>query len=280
MRDGRVSGVNRFVQPFEYSLIPQPEIGPGKGQRWDPGRAGEFSEFGEHQAGVFLTIEDSGNQTHAPWHQRVHPSPLTHLAKFGKPFVFFSQHEQGGVARQLVLAGVPLRSVRHVFITHHHSDHNADYGTLLLLSWSSGPKTRVDTWGPPPLARITKLFLEMSRPDLRVRELDEGKAPLPPLIHPHELSKEGPVMEDERIKVRCALMEHPLVRQSVAYRLETADRSIVISGDTAPSSNLVRLARGADILVHEVIYPPAIDAIAGLARARPRQRFRSDAHDP
>jgi ribonuclease BN (tRNA processing enzyme) len=52
-----------------------------------------------------------------------------------------------GVARQLVLAGVPLAKIRHIFITHHHSDHNADYGNLLLLAWTSGLRTPVDAWG-------------------------------------------------------------------------------------------------------------------------------------
>jgi hypothetical protein len=52
-----------------------------------------------------------------------------------------------GVARQLVLAGLDLSRIRHVFITHHHSDHNADFGTLLLLAWTAGLKTPVDTWG-------------------------------------------------------------------------------------------------------------------------------------
>src|SRR5262245_54441672 len=47
-----------------------------------------------------------------------------------------------GVARQLVSAGVPLASLRHVFVTHLHSDHVADYGNLLLLSWAAGLKTR------------------------------------------------------------------------------------------------------------------------------------------
>src|SRR5262245_42403635 len=53
-----------------------------------------------------------------------------------------------GVARQLALAGVPLTSLRGVFITHHHSDHNADYGNLIWLAWASGLRTPVDTWGP------------------------------------------------------------------------------------------------------------------------------------
>src|SRR5262245_11816634 len=63
-----------------------------------------------------------------------------------------------GVARQLVIAGVPLNKLRHVFVTHHHSDHNADYGNLLWLAWAAGLKNRVDTWGPPPLAKMTRLF--------------------------------------------------------------------------------------------------------------------------
>src|SRR5688572_12061329 len=59
-----------------------------------------------------------------------------------------------GVARQLVLAGVPLAGLRHVLVTHQHSDHNADYGNLLLLAWTAGLRTPVETWGPPPLARM------------------------------------------------------------------------------------------------------------------------------
>src|SRR4029079_6891625 len=70
-----------------------------------------------------------------------------------------------GVARQLVLAGVPLPMIRHIFITHQHSDHNADYGNLMWLAWTAGLRTRVDTWGPPPLEKMTKLFFEMNAYD-------------------------------------------------------------------------------------------------------------------
>jgi len=63
-----------------------------------------------------------------------------------------------GVARQLASAGISPTSLRHIFLTHHHSDHNADYGNLMLLAWASGLETRLDTWGPPPISRITKLF--------------------------------------------------------------------------------------------------------------------------
>jgi ribonuclease BN (tRNA processing enzyme) len=186
-----------------------------------------------------------------------------------------------GVARQLVLAGVPLGSLRHVFLTHHHSDHNADYGTLLLLAWASGLRSRVDTWGPPPLARITELFFEMSAPDLKVREVDEGRPPLPPLVHPHELTANGPVMQDERLKVRCAVVNHPLVERALAYRFDAPDRSIVISGDTTRSANLIELARGADVLVHEARYLPAVDKIAGSdSEASRLKKHLLESHTP
>src|SRR5256885_14039361 len=52
-----------------------------------------------------------------------------------------------GVARQLVMANVPLANIKSIFITHHHSDHNADYGNLILLAWTAGLNHRVDSWG-------------------------------------------------------------------------------------------------------------------------------------
>lgn len=166
-----------------------------------------------------------------------------------------------GVARQLAFAGVPLPGVRHVFITHQHSDHNADYGNLLWLAWTAGLRTRVDTWGPPPLERMTKLFFEMNAYDIDTRISNEGRPPLAPLVHVHELRDGGLVMSDENLKVTAALVDHPPVVPAFAYRFDARDRSIVISGDTAPADNLVKLAAGADVLVHSVMYPPAIDRL-------------------
>jgi len=167
-----------------------------------------------------------------------------------------------GVARQLVLAGLSLPALRHVFITHHHSDHNADYGNLLLLAWASGLRERVDAWGPAPLERITQLFLEMSATDIETRIVDEGRAPLAPLIHAHDLTAPGIVLQDEHVKVTAATATHPMIKSAFAYRFDAADRSIVISGDTAMSDAIVGLAKGADVLVHEAIYPEAVDRLA------------------
>ena len=167
-----------------------------------------------------------------------------------------------GVARQLVLAGLPLTALRHVFITHHHSDHNADYGNLLLLAWASGLRERVGCWGPPPIERITELFLEMSATDIETRVADEGRAPLAPLIHAHNLTAPGLVLKDEHVRVTSAVATHPMIKSALAYRFDTDDRSIVISGDTAMSDAVIALAKGADVLVHEVILLEAIDRLA------------------
>jgi ribonuclease BN (tRNA processing enzyme) len=166
-----------------------------------------------------------------------------------------------GVARQLVRAGVPLTSLRGVFITHHHSDHNADYGNLIWLAWASGLRTPVESWGPPPLIRMTELFLEMNETDIDARIADEGRPPLAPLMRAHDLTKGGPVMQDANVKVTAAVVHHPPMEPSFAYRFDTADRSIVISGDTAPSDNLIQLAKGADVLVHEALFPAGVDRL-------------------
>ncbi|HEX4105673.1 MAG TPA: MBL fold metallo-hydrolase [Rhizomicrobium sp.] len=166
-----------------------------------------------------------------------------------------------GVARQLVLAGVPLSSLRAVFITHQHSDHNADYGNLIWLAWASTLTTKVNSYGPPPLKEMTRLFLEMNDYDIKTRMADEGRVDLKPLIVPHEITAGGPVMQDENVKVTAALVDHGMVKPAFAYRFDCPDRSIVISGDTRPSENLVRLAHGADVLVHEVMYLPALEKL-------------------
>jgi ribonuclease BN (tRNA processing enzyme) len=178
-----------------------------------------------------------------------------------------------GVARQLVAAGIPLRTLRSVLITHHHSDHNADYGNLLLLAWAAGLQTRVDTWGPPPLARMTDLFFEMSKTDIEARTADEGRVPFRPLVRAHELRQGGVVFQDGNVKVTSAVVPHPPLSPAFAYRFDAADRSIVISGDTTRSDRLVALARDADVLVHEAMLPDAVDRlVANVANASDLKR--------
>jgi len=183
-----------------------------------------------------------------------------------------------GVARQLAMADVPLTSLRHIFLTHQHSDHNADYGNLILLAWTSGLHTRVDTWGPPPLQRMTRLFFEMNKYDIDVRIANEGRIPLSPLVHAHERRTGGEVMRDDYMRVTSTVVDHPPVVPAFAYRFDAPDRSIVISGDTAPSATLVKLASGADVLVHSVMYPGAIDRLVARVPNAPALKASILAH--
>ena len=158
-----------------------------------------------------------------------------------------------GVARQLALANLPIGQLRAVFITHQHSDHNAGYGPLFLLGWAANLARPVDAYGPPPLADMTAKLLEAYRFDIELRMADEGRVGLAPLIRPHEITAAGEVFADDRVRVTAALNQHPPIRHSFAYRFDGADRSIVISGDTVYSKNVIALAKGADVLVHEVV---------------------------
>jgi len=174
-----------------------------------------------------------------------------------------------GVARQMVLAGLDLKRLRHIFITHHHSDHDIDLGPLLQLAWLTGLTTAVDCWGPPPMHKMIADYLKYEAYDIGVRQRDEGRVPLRPLIHSHEIHGGGPVMHDAQLRVTAVRVIHPPIDLALAYRFDATDRSIVISGDTRPSDELIRLAKDADVLVHEAMMP---DRVSQLLRSLPNQR--------
>ena len=166
-----------------------------------------------------------------------------------------------GVAHQLVRAGVALNTLRYVFITHHHSDHNLDYGNLIHDSWAAGLRAPVDTYGPPPIKAMTEAYWQLNRFDIETRIADEGRPDLRKLVTAHEFAEPGPVMQNADVKVTAARVRHPPVEHAYAYRFDSADRSIVISGDTAYSPELIALARGADVLVHETMHLGGLESL-------------------
>ncbi|WP_029145886.1 MBL fold metallo-hydrolase [Microbacterium luticocti] len=179
-----------------------------------------------------------------------------------------------GVARQMALAGLPHGSLDTVLLTHHHSDHNADIGTVLLLSWAAELDRPVAVYGPPPLSAVMAAFFAQSRVDIDTRVDDEGRRALDDLVTVAEVAQPGVVHEDDRVRITAALVDHPPFGVALGYRIDTDDRSIVISGDTTPCPALIELARGADILVHEVLYEPALDWItAGSNGTRLREHL-------
>lgn len=166
-----------------------------------------------------------------------------------------------GVARQMALAGVSAKKLRAVFITHNHTDHNADYGTLLLRSWLSGLKKPVDTYGPPPLQQMTSDYMKYMAWEINLRITDENRVPLSDLVRAHNIQKDGVIYKDENVTVTAFEVPHAAAKPSYGFRFDTADRSIVFSGDTARSENLIKAAKGADVLVHEVVSVHGVDAI-------------------
>src|ERR1700753_2917190 len=174
-----------------------------------------------------------------------------------------------GVARQIVKAGFQLKDLKNIFITHHHSDHNLDYGNLFYLAWSAALKNAVNSYGPPPLSKMTERFFELKEFDVDLRIHDEGRPDPRPLLVPHEITSAGYVMEDENVKVTCALVDHPPIKTAFAYRFETAGRTIVFSGDTRKTDSLIQLAEGADVLVCEGQYLPGIRGLAERLAADP-----------
>ncbi|MBA0126609.1 MBL fold metallo-hydrolase [Haloechinothrix sp. YIM 98757] len=184
-------------------------------------------------------------------------SPAQAIVVDGAAYVFDCGN---GVAHQLARAGIPFSAIRAVFVTHNHSDHNADIGSLLMLGWS-GLRSPVRIIGPPPIETMVKQVLEGHRYDLDLRVADEGRRPLHEMLDITESSGGGVVYTDEHVTVTATLVDHPPVDPAFGFRIDTADRSIVISGDTVPCDNLVELATGADVLVHETMHVPALDGL-------------------
>ena len=166
-----------------------------------------------------------------------------------------------GTSRQLIAAGVALDRLRYIFITHHHSDHNLEYGALFYNAWITGLPIQVDSFGPPGLRRMTQDFFRYEKFDIDTRITDEGRVNPRKLITVHEFDKPGIVMQNDDVKVTSCRVRHPPITQSYAFRFDSKDRSIVISGDTAYAPELAEFAKGADVLVHEVMYLPGIEAL-------------------
>jgi ribonuclease BN (tRNA processing enzyme) len=219
--------------------------------------AGVFSRFAVAQtARTRLVLLGTGGGPRVTAKGRAKPATL--IVANGVPYVIDCGD---GVALQLVRAGVALDTLRYVFITHHHSDHNLDYGNLIYAGWAAGLRTSVDAYGPPPMKAITDAYWQLNRFDIETRIADEGRGDLRKLVTAHEFAENGLVMQNADVKVTAARVRHPPIAHAYAYRFDCADRAIVISGDTTYSPELIALAKGADVLVSEVMYLPGIERI-------------------
>lgn len=183
-----------------------------------------------------------------------------------------------GVAQRLDAAGVGAAEVRKIFLTHLHFDHVAGLAPLLGFAWIKRAGGEIDIYGPP----ATDIFVKSA---LQYLEIPQGiyaagmppTAPLAEIVKAHNIDVSRPtvIYQDDKVRVTAVDNTHyvtiPAARRplggarSYAYRFDTADRSIVFTGDTGPSDAVTELAKGADILVSEVQDTPAV--LAALAKA-------------
>ena len=177
-----------------------------------------------------------------------------------------------GVTKQLITAGVALNRLRYIFITHHHSDHNLEFGPLIYNTWITGLPAQIDAYGPPGLTKMAQQFFDYQKFDIDVRIVDEGRTDPRQLVTTHEISKPGVFLTNPDVKVSMCVVRHPPIKDAYAYRFDAKDRSVVISGDTAYAPELAEFAKGADVLVHEVMYLPGIEAL--LKRLPNAKRLR------
>src|SRR5689334_2904254 len=125
-----------------------------------------------------------------------------------------------GTTRQLLAAGVPLDHLRYIFITHHHSDHNLEFGPLFYNAWVTGLPARIDAYGPPGLKKMTEDFFSYMKLDIDVRIEDEGRSDPRKLVFAHDIKKAGMVLQNEEVKVSACQVHHPMVKQAYAYRFD------------------------------------------------------------
>lgn len=184
------------------------------------------------------------------------PAPSSNLLVYKDvPYVVDAGY---GTTFKLIDAGIPLRALRYVFITHHHSDHNLDLGPMLYNAWASGLTGPVDVYGPQGLDPLIRSYWQSNAFDIGTRIVDEGRPDLRRLVTTHEFAQ-GLVFARDDVKVTALRVFHPPVKESYALRFDLGSKVVVFSGDTAYFPPLAEFAKNADYLVHEVFYPAALD---------------------
>jgi ribonuclease BN (tRNA processing enzyme) len=173
-----------------------------------------------------------------------------------------------GAQRQIAAAKLQLGQIRAVFLSHHHIDHNADIGPLLVTRWVLFGYKPLPIIGPPGTMALTKGITEAYHAT-ELAPITIGGPPKPPIAATIaskdmglDIAEPQVVYEDENIKVLAVTNDHyhfipgteeQRFSRSYAFRIEAPGRTIVFTGDTGPSAKVQNLAKGADLLVSEVI---------------------------
>ena len=159
---------------------------------------------------------------------------------------------RAAAAHQKGITGLAVKGLKRAFITHLHSDHTAGFPDLIFTPWVLERSDPLEVYGPPGTKAMAEHILKAYERDIdiRINGLEPGNE-TGYKVNAHEI-KPGVVYKDENVTVKAFLVNHGSWPEAFGYRFETADRTVVISGDCTPSESVVENCKGCDVLIHEV----------------------------
>lgn len=185
-----------------------------------------------------------------------------------------------GAGRRIGEIGVPLGRIDATLLTHFHSDHIDGLGEVLMLRWAaSGRKQPMPVYGPQGVDQVVSGFDTAYTADYGFRIAHHGADIMPRSGAGARAmiiaSGDGlqTVYNRSGVKISAFRVKHDPVSPALGYRFDYKGRSVVISGDTAPTPSVSRACNGCDILVHEVLNPAMVGTISATARAHGDRRI-------
>lgn len=171
------------------------------------------------------------------------------------------------------MTGLAVKNLKIAFVTHLHSDHTAGYSDLILTPAVLDRHAPLEVYGPRGIKAMTEHILKAYAEDIDIRVHGlEGGDPEAYKVNVHEIAP-GVIYKDQNVTVKAFLVKHGSWPQAFGYRFETPDRTIVISGDCAPSPSVIENCNGCDVLIHEVY------SRAGFEKLSPQwQKYHSNFH--
>lgn len=176
------------------------------------------------------------------------------LVQAGKEILLFDAGR--GCIQRLNQLGIIYKNINAFFITHLHSDHVVGIPDLWLTGWLTSRRDMpLKTFGPAGTVAMTDNLEKAFAYDIKIR-VEDGKLPREGSRLDASDIQQGVVYEHNDVRVIAFLVDHYPVIPAFGYRIEYKGHSVVLSGDTRYSENLIQFSKGADLLVHEVVLAP------------------------